>query len=98
MRAPLQATPDGAELRTRVTPRARRTAIGGLPAATVCPAMQVATPEAPAGGAVRRAVAEALRCPPSAVVLWRGAASRHTTVAIAGDPALLAARLAGFTA
>lgn len=102
MRAPWQATPDGIEVRVRVTPRARRAAIGGLHAATERPAVLVAIREAPAEGAandaVRRALAEALRCPPSSVVLRRGAASRDKTFAIAGDPALLAARLAGLAA
>ena len=46
---------------------------------------------------VRRVVAGALGRPASAVTLAAGAAARVKTVRIAGEPAALAARLAGLT-
>lgn len=102
MRAPWRETAGGLELRVRVTPRARRAAVTAPRAGREDAALQVSVPEAPADGAaneaVRRALAEALACPASAVTLLRGAAARDKTFAVAGDPRALSARLAEVSA
>jgi uncharacterized protein YggU (UPF0235/DUF167 family) len=98
MRAPWRETAGGLEVRVRVTPRARRAAVTAPRAGREDAALRVSVREAPADGAaneaVRRALAEALGCPPSAVTLLRGATGRDKTFAVAGDPFALAARLA----
>ena len=98
MRRPWRETDTGIELRVRVTPRARRAAVSPPPPGRDEAALQVSVPAAPADGAaneaVRRALAEALACPASAVRLLRGATVRDKTFAVSGDRAVLAARLA----
>lgn len=99
MRPAWQVTPEGLELRVRVSPRARRAAVGGLHAGADSAALMVAVREAPSDGAAndaaRRALAEALAVPPSALRLLRGARSRDKLFAVAGDPDRLAGRLSG---
>ena len=85
-------------LRVKVQPRARREALlGAAPAADGGTRMRLSVSAAPENGRANRAacalVAEALGVPPSAVRVAAGASAREKTLAVAGDPAALAARL-----
>jgi len=100
--APWRAVAGGLEVRLRVTPRGGRDALEGVE--TLADGRQIlrvrvraAPVDGAANDAVRRVVAGALGRPASAVTLAAGAAARVKTVRIAGEPAALAARLAGLT-
>lgn len=87
----------------RVTPNAGRDAIEGAEtrddASTVLRLRVKAVPDkGRANAAVLALLARSLRLPRSALTLAAGDTARLKTVAIAGDPADLAARLAGLAA
>jgi uncharacterized protein YggU (UPF0235/DUF167 family) len=93
-----QATATGVTLRLRVTPHAGRDAIDGIErradGETVLRLRVRAVPDkGRANAAVVALLAEALAVPKSRLTLLAGAAARLKTVAVAGDPADLAARL-----
>jgi hypothetical protein len=85
----------GLTLSVKVTPRAKR---AGLLGATEDGTLRLAVTEPAEGGranaAVLRLLAETLGVAPSSCTLLRGAAARQKHVRVAGDPALLSARLA----
>jgi uncharacterized protein len=88
---------DGVLVRVRVQPRARRPGLRGVVPGADGPRLRLAVTEPPEDGRANRAVcaalARALGVAPSAVQVAQGAASREKTLAVAGDPAALAARL-----
>jgi uncharacterized protein YggU (UPF0235/DUF167 family) len=94
-----QVQAGGLALRVRVTPRGGRDAVDGIETLsdgrTV---LKVRVRAAPEGGdaneAVRRVLAKALDCAPSAVTLRAGATARVKTFVIAGEPATHGAVLA----
>ena len=92
--------PDGIEVMLKVTPRARRAAIGGPTEDADGRAWLLAhvTPAAEAGKATLAAVellAAALGVAPSACQVVTGAASRRKRVRVRGDAAALGRTLAG---
>ena len=100
---PWEAREGGLALRVRVTPRGGRDAVEGVETlADGRAVLKIRVRVAPEGGganeAVRRLVAEATGRPASAVTLAAGAATRVKTLLVAGDPAALAAALAGHLA
>jgi uncharacterized protein YggU (UPF0235/DUF167 family) len=95
-----QAHPNGLEVRLRVTPRGGRDGIDGVETLSdgrrvLKVRVRVAPKDGAANEAVRRLLAETLRCPGSAVTLAAGATARLKTFRIGGDPTRLAAALAG---
>lgn len=80
----------------KVTPRARRPGLRGVVAGADGARLAIAVTEAPEVGAANRAacaaLAAALGVPPSAVRVVAGATAREKRLAVAGDPAALAAR------
>lgn len=92
-----RAEEGGVAVRVRVQPRARRPGLGGLRPAADGPRLAVAVSEPPedgrANGAVCAALAGALGVPGSAVSIAQGAAAREKLLRVAGDPAVLSARL-----
>lgn len=92
-----RAGPEGVSVRVKVQPRARRPGLQGLAPSADGPRLKVAVTEAPEDGRANRAVcaalAKALGIAPSAVQVTLGAAAREKTLAIAGDPEALSARL-----
>ncbi|OYW68126.1 MAG: hypothetical protein B7Z40_04285 [Bosea sp. 12-68-7] len=96
---PWTATADGLRLSVRLTPRGGRDAIDGIEILSDGrPVLQARVRAAPSEGEANAAllalIAHALDLPRSAVTLAAGASARLKTVAIAGDPADLGARLA----
>lgn len=100
MRPPWLETPEGIELRVRVTPRARCQRVGGVHRGPQAAALVVAVTAPPVEGAaneaVRQALAEALEVPPSAIRLLRGATGRDKTFLVTGQAGRLAERLRAF--
>jgi len=102
LRLPFAEAPGGVRVRVRVTPRARVARIdgpredgeGGV-------RLEVAVTEAPDGGRANAALVALLarewRLPKSALAVLSGAAARHKTIGIAGDPATLMANLRGWS-
>jgi hypothetical protein len=95
----LRAGPGGVELAVKVTPRARRARLGGtvIDAAGAAWLAVSVTEPAEAGRATRaaqRLVAARCHLPAGAVTLLSGAASRWKRLRVAGDAAMIAARLA----
>lgn len=84
-------------MRVKVQPRARRSGVAGLAPSPDGPRLRLQVTEAPEDGRANRAtcvlLAGALGVAPSAVRVVAGAASREKTLAVAGDPAAIAARL-----
>lgn len=81
----------------RAQPRARRTALeldrnGTLKATVTAPAE-----DGRANAAIVDLLAAAWRVPKSAFEVMRGATGRDKIVSVSGDPAVLAARIAGWT-
>ncbi|MEZ5839146.1 MAG: DUF167 family protein [Hyphomicrobiales bacterium] len=96
---PYRSTADGLLLEIRLTPNASRDAIEGLETLadgkTVLLARVRAVPEKGAANkALEKTLARLFSLPKSKVEVVRGATSRQKTVAIAGEPEDLAARLA----
>ena len=92
----LATTDDGVRLCLRVTPRARRAAIGGLaPGRDGAPRLRVSVTAAPEDGAANEAVmvalARAAHLPKSAIRLISGATDRDKLVAVEGAPSALEA-------
>lgn len=99
---PWTATPDGLLLTLRVAPRGGRNGIDGVISDDAGRAMLAARVSAPpadgaANDAVVRLLADALGVAKRDVKLLSGAQARVKRLAIAGDPAVLAARLAALT-
>jgi uncharacterized protein YggU (UPF0235/DUF167 family) len=91
-------TGEGLVLSVRATPRGGRDAVDGeehlsdgRPVLRV--RVRAAAADGAANDALRRCLASALGRPASAVTLTGGATARLKTIAIAGDPEALAARL-----
>lgn len=96
--SPFRAAAGGVAVAVRVIPRARRTRIDGIVAdAGGAAAVKVAVTAPPADGKANAAVvallAEAWNVPKSAIEVASGAADRRKTVIVAGDPAMVLARL-----
>lgn len=95
----MPAEAEGITLAVRVTPRARRP---GLLGRGEDGTLRLAVAEPPEGGraneAALRLLAEALGVPPSSCRLVSGATARQKRVHVAGDPGVLAARLAAVAA
>jgi hypothetical protein len=88
------ARPEGGLLEVRVTPRARRTAIGGWRGSALSVHVTAAPTDGRANRAVAELLAETLGVPRSAVLLVGGAASRDKRFRVAGlSPGDLRARL-----
>lgn len=103
MAAPFRTVGEGVAVAVRVTPRARRNAVEGTAAtADGGTELRIAVTAAPEGGkanaAVIRLLARAWALPKSALSVTRGAADRHKTILVTGDPADLARRLADWLA
>jgi len=82
----------------KVQPKSRRPGLQGAGASADGERLRIGVVESAEGGRANRAacaaLAEALGLAPSAVRLVMGATSREKTLHVAGDPVLLAARLA----
>lgn len=84
-----------ARLTVRVLPRASRTEIAGVEGSSVRVRVTAPPANGAANDAVRRLLARALGCPPSAVEILRGHGGREKLVRIVGlAPAEVLARLA----
>jgi uncharacterized protein YggU (UPF0235/DUF167 family) len=88
----VRRTVTGVTVELRAQPRARRTALdcagGALKAQVTAPAE-----DGKANAAVIELLAAAWRLPKSTFAVTRGATSRDKVLSIAGEPALLAARI-----
>ena len=87
----------GVTVELRAQPRARRTALelgdnGTLKATVTAPAE-----DGRANAAIVALLAAAWRVPKSAFAVTRGATGRDKVVSVSGEPAALAARIAGWT-
>jgi uncharacterized protein YggU (UPF0235/DUF167 family) len=82
----------------KVQPRSRRPGLLGIVDSADGPRLRIGVVEAAEGGRANRAacatLAQALGVPPSAVRIVAGAASRQKRLLVAGDPAVIAARMA----
>ncbi|KQP62457.1 hypothetical protein ASF41_07545 [Methylobacterium sp. Leaf111] len=102
MSEPYQVTPDGLRLALRLTPRAGRDGLDGLVAdAEGRVALQVRVAAPPVAGAANAALlaylAKALKLRRSDIRIVSGETARLKIVALSGDGAALAARLAAWT-
>jgi uncharacterized protein YggU (UPF0235/DUF167 family) len=92
------ALPDGVAVAVKVQPKSRRPGLHGAVPAADGVRLRIGVTAAAEGGRANRAacaaLAEALGLPPSTVRLALGATSRQKTLHVAGDPAMLGARLA----
>jgi hypothetical protein len=98
---PYTVTERGLRLAVRLTPKAGRTRIEGLAAeARGGSAIKVAVTAAPENGKANAALIKLLakewRLPKTTIAIERGATARRKTLAIAGDGAELAERLAAW--
>ena len=88
----VRRTVTGVTVELRAQPRARRTALecagGALTVQVTAPAE-----DGKANAAVIELLAETWRLPKSAFAVMRGGTSRDKVLSIAGEPALLAARI-----
>jgi uncharacterized protein YggU (UPF0235/DUF167 family) len=99
---PWRIRPDGLELRLRVTPRGGRDAIDGVETLSDDrPVLKVRVRALPEDGAandaVRKLLSKALGLPASAITIQAGATGRTKVLAVSGDSATLANRLAQLT-
>ena len=99
-RSPLLVRGDGIELAIKASPRAGRSAIGGVvldAAGAAWLAVRLAAPatDGRANAALLALLAKGLGVPASACSLAAGPASRWKRVRVAGDPEALAGRAAG---
>ena len=102
MTGPWRRTAGGIELRIRLTPRGGRDAIEGVVlaadgAAHVAARVRAVPEDGKANAALEKLVAGTLGVPGRDVSVVSGMTSRIKTVAVAGDPDLLAARAAAAT-
>lgn len=92
-----RSEPEGASVRVKVQPKARRPGLFGAQPAADGERLKLAVTEAPEDGRANRAVcatlAGALGLPISAVTVSHGLTNREKTLRVAGDPAAIAARL-----
>jgi uncharacterized protein YggU (UPF0235/DUF167 family) len=90
--------PDGVSVAVKVQPKSRRPGLQGLAPAVAGERLRIGVAEAAEDGRANRAacaaLARALDLPAAAVIVAAGATSRDKTLRVAGDPAVLAARLA----
>ncbi len=101
--SPVRAVADGITVAVRLTPKARANKIDGViaaeaggaeGAASALKARVTAAPErGKANAALLHLLAKNWKLPKSAMTVASGARDRRKTVHMAGDPALLAARL-----
>jgi hypothetical protein len=88
---------DGVSITVKVQPKSRRPGIQGPAVAAHGPCLRIGVNEAAQNGRANRAacavLADALHVPISAVAVTRGQTSRDKTLHVAGDAALLSARL-----
>ncbi|MGC8478187.1 MAG: DUF167 family protein [Acetobacteraceae bacterium] len=91
-----RADAEGISVTVKVTPRARKPGLRGVVPGANGARLAIAVTAAPEAGAANRAacaaLAAALGVPPSAVRVVAGATAREKRLAVAGDPATLAAR------
>ena len=91
------ARPDGVSVTVKVQPKSRRPGIQGAAVSAHGPCLRIGVNDPPEDGRANRAVcavlAEALHVPASAVAVAFGQTSRDKTLHVAGDTALLTARL-----
>jgi len=92
-----RALPDGVAVAVKVQPKSRRPGVQGFAPSADGERLRIGVTEAAESGRANRAacaaLAEALALAPSAVRLTLGAASREKTLHVAGEPALLGAKL-----
>jgi hypothetical protein len=98
---PWRPAAGGITLAVRLTPRGGRDAIGGAGVHGGEAVLNVRVASAPVGGAANRAlcrlIAASLGVPAGAVTIVAGDKGRLKRLAVAGDPALLVARLAALS-
>lgn len=98
MSLPFAATAEGVTLSVRLTPRGGADRVEGVTAAGGQPCLAVRVAAAPVDGAANRALvrllSDLLDVPKGAVRLVSGETARVKRLAVSGDPAALAARLA----
>jgi uncharacterized protein (TIGR00251 family) len=91
------ARPDGVSVTVKVQPKSRRPGVQGRTVSTHGPCLRIGVNDPPEDGRANRAVcavlAQALHVPASAVAVTLGHTSRDKTLRVAGDTALLTARL-----
>jgi uncharacterized protein YggU (UPF0235/DUF167 family) len=89
---------DGVSVSVKVQPKSRHPGLHGAAPAVDGVRLRIGVAEAPEDGranhAACAALARALGLPASSVSVAMGAASREKTLRVAGDPALIASRLA----
>jgi uncharacterized protein YggU (UPF0235/DUF167 family) len=89
---------DGVTVAVKVQPKSRRPGLHGAGTSADGERLRIGVTAAAEGGRANRAacaaLAAALDLAPSAVRLLLGAGSREKTLHVAGDPAVLAAKLA----
>jgi uncharacterized protein len=92
-----RALPDGVSVTVKVQPKSRRPGIQGRAASALGPCLRIGVSEAAEDGRANLAacavLAAALHVPGSSVSVTLGQTSRDKTLHIAGDAALLTARL-----
>ena len=92
------ALPDGVAVAVKVQPKSRRPGLHGAVLSADGVRLRIGVTAAAERGQANRAacavLAEALGLPPSAVRLALGATSQQKTLHVAGDPAVLGAKLA----
>lgn len=94
-----RVAPDGVRVMVKVQPRSRRPGVHGAVPSADGMRLRIHVTEPAEDGRANRAVcaalAAALQVPPSSVSLELGGGAREKLLHVAGDPALLTARLAG---
>ena len=89
----LRRTERGVTIELTVRPRARRNALG-LRAEALRAAVTQPAEDGKANAQVIALLAEVWRLPKSSIAIVRGAATRRKVLSIAGEPELLASRIA----
>jgi uncharacterized protein (TIGR00251 family) len=92
----LRRTTMGISIELRVQPRARRTALECVAGRALKAAVTAPAEDGKANSAVIDLLAGEWRLPKSAFEVTRGATARDKVVSIAGEPALLAGRIAAW--
>lgn len=90
----LRRNPSGVTVQLRVQPRARRLALEVTPEGALKAAVTAAPEDGKANDAVVALLAQAWRLPKSTFEIVRGGTAREKTLMVAGDPAVLADRIA----
>ena len=95
--SPVRTVADGVTVAVRLTPKAAADGIGGLVMESAASALKARVAAAPergkANAALLKLLAKHCKLTKSAMTVASGAKDRRKTVHVAGDPALLAARL-----